>query len=186
MQLIVAVTGLSCVGKTTAIEHFERLGLGQRIYLGKIILDEIRERDLLSISSNESLVRLELREKEGPAFLVRRSVPEIEECITTGNTAFIDAIFHQEELDYLRSSFSACKVVILGIEAELDIRTLRAATRVERRMTYDELQSRDKIELSRLKTRDIVSRADHRIANNSTMENFQASLDLIWTQLTAR
>jgi dephospho-CoA kinase len=186
MRLIVAVTGLSCVGKTTAIEHFERLGLGLRVYLGKIVLDEIRERGLWPISSNESLVRLELREKEGPAFLVRRSVGAIEECITTGYTAFIDAIFHQEEFDYLRSSFPGCKVVMLGIEAEFNIRALRAASRAERRMTLDELESRDKIELSRLKTPNIVNRSDHRVFNNSTMENFETSLDLIWTQLTKR
>ena len=184
MTIIVAVTGFSGAGKTTALQQFERQGVGQRIYLGKIVLDEISARNLAVSPSNERLVRLELREKEGPAVLAVRASPAIERCLDAGTNIFIDAIFDIEEYQFLTNRFTNCPLVLLGIQASFEIRSLRVATRAERPITREELKIRDETELSRLKTGNVMNHANYRIDNESTLAMFQEALEQFWKSIT--
>lgn len=180
MSFIVALTGFSGVGKTTAIEYLVRQGHGERIYLGKIILDEVSARKLPAGPINEKLVRLELRGKEGPEVLLVRSLPAIEECLRRGTNAFIDAIFDIGEWKYLRDFFKSTKMTLLGISASFETRATRLAARNERPITPTDLRVRDETELALLKTGEVLDQATQIIENNNALAKFYEELEQFW------
>lgn len=181
MPSLVAVTGSSGAGKTTAIEYLERQGFGQRIYLGEAVFDEIRARGLPRSAQSERSVRLVLRENEGPAVFAVRAMPIIEQTLAAGRSVFIDAIFDLEEYKYLRTSFSNCPSTLLGIVASFETRLLRVASRSDRPLTAEELKGRDSTELSRLGSSNIMERADFKITNEDTLYDFQKRLIEFWS-----
>jgi dephospho-CoA kinase len=185
MTYLIAVAGHSGVGKTTAINHLENLGFGQRIYLGEEILKELNLRGLERTSANEQSVRLSLREREGPTVFAVRAAPLIESVLVTETNAFIDAVFTMEESRYLQTSFPDYKFVLLGITASLEIRSQRLASRIERPLTLKEMRDRDDAELSRLNTDSVVNHANSIIQNEATLADFQQKLEQFWKTLTS-
>jgi dephospho-CoA kinase len=185
MPYLIAVAGHSGVGKTTAINHFENLGFGQRIYLGEEVLKELNLRGLERNSANEQCVRLSLREREGPAVFAVRATSLIESVLVMETNAFIDAVFTIEEAQYLQISFPHCKFVLLGLTASFEIRSQRLASRIERPLTLKEMTLRDDAELSRLNTDSVVSHADCIIQNEATLADLQQTLEQFWKTLTS-
>jgi dephospho-CoA kinase len=177
MTFLTAVTGLSGVGKTTAIGHFESLGLGQRVYLGEEVLKEVNLRGLARNPENERSVRLTIREDEGPAV---RATPLIERILAMGTNVFVDAIFDLEEYQHLKESFAKCSFVLLGVRAKRETRAVRLAIRPERPLTFEELQIRDSTELTQLRTDKVMDQADHKIDNEDSLAAFQQALEQFW------
>lgn len=66
MGMLIAVAGLAGAGKTTAIDHLESLRAGRQVYVGELVLNEVRARGLEVNPENENLVRLDLRHTRGP------------------------------------------------------------------------------------------------------------------------
>jgi dephospho-CoA kinase len=184
MAYVIGVTGLSGVGKTTAIVHFENLGLGQRVYLGEEVLKELNSRGLARNSANEQSIRLNLRQIEGPAVLAMRAAPLIKRILARGTNVFLDAIFAIEEYQYLQTSFPGSRLMLLAIIASREVRLLRLASRPERPLTSEEMGVRDANELSRLKTGNVIDHANYIIENESTLIVFQRALEQFWSNVT--
>ncbi len=180
MALLIAVTGLSGAGKTTAIGHFESIGLGQRVYLGEEVLKEINLKGLARNPANEESVRLSLRENEGAAVFAARATPLIERILAMGTNVFVDAIFDLEEYQHLRASFKNCTLIMLGIRASFETRSVRLASRPERPLTPEDLKVRDKTELLRLGTGSVFDHANYKIDNEDTLVAFQQALEQFW------
>ena len=180
MAVLIALAGLSGAGKTTAIAHFESLGLGQRAYLGEEVLKEVNSRGLARNPGNERSVRLSLRETEGPAVLAVRATPLIQSILAVGTDVFVDRIFDFEEYEYLKASFTDCTLILLGIIANFEIRSLQLASRLERPLSSEDLKVRDDSELSRLGTGCVVDLADHKIRNEGTLAALQHALEQFW------
>lgn len=173
---LVGVTGLSGVGKTTAVGYLSDFTGGRGFYLGQTVLNEVAARGLSPTRENERRVRMELRREKGRAALATPYVDEVADCIRTGIPVFIDAIFVLEEFDVLKSRVPDSPVRLVSIHASLGTRQARLAHRSERPFTTDELQKRDKTELEELGTGAVIEAAEHKISNEGTFEEFYSKL----------
>ena len=173
---LVGVNGLAGAGKTTAATHLSTVTGGQYLYLGQTVLDEVLARGLSGTPDNESHVRIDLRQKKGPAALAIPYVEVVAECMKKGIPVFIDAIFNQEEFDLLASRVPSGFARLLAIDASFDIRSMRVAHRAERPFNADELLKRDKIEVEKLGTAAVIAAVKYRIRNERTLVEFYEGL----------
>jgi dephospho-CoA kinase len=173
---LVGVTGLSGVGKTTAVGYLSNFTCGRGFYLGQTVLNEVVARGLSQTRENERQIRIQLRREKGRAALATPYVDEIAECLGNGIPVFIDAILVPEEFGLLRSSVPNSPARLLAIEASLVTRQARLAHRSERPFTTEELQERDNTELQELGTGDVIAAAEYTISNEQTFEEFYTKL----------
>lgn len=183
MPILVALTGMSGSGKTTAIRHFEDQGFGTRVYFGQAVLDRIAARNLRPGPESERQVRLELRATEGPAALATRALPLVRDLIRLGTNVFVDAIFDFEEYLCLQSHCKDCDPILLAIEASFETRSNRLSKRPERSLTATDLRKRDEIETANLKINRVLAQANHRIENEGTLEALRLELNRFWSTI---
>src|SRR5271169_1533657 len=126
---LVGVTGLAGAGKTTAAAHLATVTGGHYLYLGQTVLDEVRARGLSGTPDDESHVRIDLRQKKGPAAFAMPYLEVVAECMEKGIPVFVDAIFKREEFDVLASRVPIGFARLLAIDASFDIRSARLAHR---------------------------------------------------------
>jgi dephospho-CoA kinase len=176
MTYLIAAAGLSGAGKTTGLQHLARLCDSQYVYLGQTVLEAVRDGGLPSSPENERMVRLALREKHGPAFLVKLNERKIIGYLKAGVAPLLDAIFNPEELDLVRSIASSVPIYLIGVTAPFDVRCERLKSRRERPFTESELQARDKTELERLGTTEVLQAASHTIVNDCSLEAYHQRL----------
>ena len=173
---LVGVTGLAGAGKTTAATRLSTVTGGQYLYLGQAVLDEVRARGLSGTPDDESHVRIDLRQKKGPAAFAIPYVEVVAECMEKGIPVFVDAIFKQEEFDLLASRVPSGIARLLAIDASFDIRRTRLERRAKRPFNADELRKRDKFELGELGTGAVIAAAKSGIHNERTFDEFYAGL----------
>src|SRR5688572_30391696 len=115
MAYLVGVSGLAGAGKTTAVKHLANVADGVVIYLGEAVLQEVRQRGLEETRENERLIRLELRQLEGPDALVKRCADRVRDSLNDKVPVFIDAIFHRAEFECLKSYCPEVSAFLVGI-----------------------------------------------------------------------
>jgi dephospho-CoA kinase len=171
---IVAVTGHAGAGKSTAISYCQSLGLGDLVYVGQFVVDEVVARKLPLTPENERKVRLELRKQHGEAYLASLAVRKLEtERLDRG--VLIDAVLSIEELFFYQRRFGS-DFQLLAIHAEFWARADRLSSRQTRSMTRDELQRRDELEIVNLRTDTVIRSASLNIENNGSLDEFHAAL----------
>jgi dephospho-CoA kinase len=175
MPCLVGVAGLAGAGKTTAVQYLSALAGGRIVYLGDVVLQEIRARGLPETRENERRVRVELRQQNSAEFALR-NVDVVSRALASQMSVFVDAIFVQTEFEVLKSCAGDASTHLLAIEASFDVRCARLLRREDRPLTQDELQARDKLELESLNTGTVLSGASHAIRNEGSIENFYTQL----------
>jgi dephospho-CoA kinase len=173
---LVGVAGLAGAGKTTAVTYLSEVTGGQSIYLGEVVLKEIRARGLPQTRDNEKQVRIDLRRNNGPAALAIPFKDSVAGYLAGGTPTFIDAIFLQEEFDALSSCSQGPITHLLAIEASFEVRYSRLKDRPDRPFNRDELADRDKMELETLGTGRVISGASYTIRNEDSFEKFYNQL----------
>jgi dephospho-CoA kinase len=173
---LVGVAGFAGAGKTTAARYLSDLTGGLYLYLGQTVLDEVGKRKLLPTRENERQVRIELRRDKGDAVFAMPFCDKVTECARNGVPVFVDAIFTKGEFEVLASRVPTGCAHLLAVEASMNVRRARLASRQERPFNAVELQERDKTELERLGTGDVISSASRTIRNEGTFGEFYAQL----------
>ncbi|MDX0044661.1 AAA family ATPase [Sinorhizobium meliloti] len=172
---LIGVCGFTGAGKTTALKILRSKVGGDLIYLGQAVYDELDRRSLQRTPENERHVRLELRKADNAAF-AKLCRPAITKCLEGGKTALIDAVMALEEYEFLAGKLT-CPVNLLQIDAGIDIRAARLEQRLDRPMTREQAEKRDKVELDTLCIDRVFAKATHTIVNESSMQAFEAALD---------
>jgi dephospho-CoA kinase len=186
MAYLIAVTGLSGAGKTTAVNYLQEIGVGQKIYLGQAILAEVRTRGLPAGPDSEREVRSDFRQQYGPAALAVLAGPQISECLNQDTNVLIDAIFDDQEYTFIRSLCpSTSSFLLFSVLANFDTRSGRLAVRGERPCTREQLASRDEFELSQLGTQNVIDRAKFKIVNEVALDDFEGELQNLWNTIRA-
>jgi dephospho-CoA kinase len=181
MPLLIALAGLSGAGKTTAADYYRDAGLAEKVYLGDVVLNEVRTRGLPVAPDTERVVRLELRAKHGAAILAIRLAPDIKAFLSRGLNVVIDAVFQNAEYECLQNCCSDNdSSILLAMEACFEIRSQRLLARAQRPCTPEELKRRDDLERQRLETDIAISRAQHRIVNEGSINAFHNELNTFW------
>src|SRR6266481_3000906 len=122
--MLVAFAGFGGAGKTTAIEFLEGKHLGQRVYLGEAVSDEIKRLGVVRTPEVEHSVRIDLRSRLGPSAFADLRVSSIVQLIGNGKCVLIDAIFKLEEYSRLLSC-GQDRSVLVFIEASFETRSRR-------------------------------------------------------------
>jgi len=166
MAVLVALAGFSGAGKTTAADYFCNAGLAKKIYFGDVVLNEVRARGLPLTADTERAVRIELRERHGPAVFACRATPLIKAQLNQGVNVVVDAVFQDEEYRCLQDCCStAFSCILLAIEASFATRSQRLVARRERPYSSEELKARDNLERQKLHTDTAISGAKQKILN---------------------
>ena len=172
--MLIAVAGLSGVGKTTAINHLKDEGVGAEIYVGGYIQNEVSHRGLQLTAENEQFVRKDMRQQFGRDVFAKSVIAEFGDRPLRQNF-LLDAIYAREEADCYRKAFGE-GLLIIGLSVDFDARALRLATRPNRPLTRAELQKRDAYEREVLLVDEVVAAADLQLSNDGELESFRRVL----------
>jgi len=166
---VIAILGMPGAGKGVASEAAKQLGL-EVLVLGDVIREETERRGLEPTPENVGRVMLQIRKDGGPAVVVKRLVPKIEE--TKSQTFVVEGIRSEAEIRELRSQFD---VVTLGIHASPKTRFQRllARGRSDDPKTWDTFYERDSRELNVGLCR-VIALADILLLNEGTIDDLQS------------
>ena len=186
MAYLIAVTGLSGAGKTTAINYLQKIGAGQKIYLGQVVLAEVRTRGMPPGPDSERAVRMGFRKQHGPAALAVLAGPRIRESLNQETNVLIDAIFDYQEYTFIRNlGPTTSSFLLFSVEANFDTRAGRLVARGDRPCTPEQLASRDEFELTQLGTQKVIDRAKVKIVNEAAVDYLEAELQNLWNAIRA-
>lgn len=186
MAHLIAVTGLSGAGKTTAINYLQRIGVGEKVYLGQAVLAEVNARGLPGGPDSERAVRLNFRQEYGPAALAVLASPQILQFLNQKTNVLLDAIFDEQEYVFVRDQCAKTSSFLLfSVEASFETRCERLMVRSERPCTPEQLATRDAYELNQLNTQKVIDRAAFKIVNETTIGEFEAKLGELWRTVSA-
>jgi dephospho-CoA kinase len=171
---IIGVSGLCGAGKSTAVNFLAAKTRGEVVYFGATVLRVVQERGLPNSSASEQTVRIQLRDHHGPAYLAVLETERIRTILASGRNVFIDAVYVGDEFDYLSGLSS--DLSLIGIETSFSTRLARLAMRAVRPMTEPQVRARDALELAKLKIGNVAAKANIKIENEGSMEEFEASL----------
>jgi dephospho-CoA kinase len=175
MARLIAVTGFSGAGKTTAINFLASAIGGQKVYVGQLVLDEIAIRGISQGPESEQIVRLDLRQKYGRAGLAVLATPRIQQSLKANENVFLDAILSMEELNHCRQHCDG-SLELVSILTSFDIRAERLSSRAERKLSRDELLNRDDLEVLTLRTDQVIAAATTPLVNERSIIDFEDDL----------
>ena len=175
MTRLIAVTGYSGAGKTTALEIIQKKCLGSILYVGQIVSDEVLKRGLQPGPASEKSVRLQLRQEHGMAALANLATPQIIRDLGSDKTVLIDAVCNVEEFEHYRSHCDH-EALLISIEASFDVRAERVASRPSKALSREELLERDEIERCILGTDKAIESAALHVSNEASVDALNALL----------
>jgi dephospho-CoA kinase len=89
---------------------------------------------------------------------------------------YVDAVYCAAEFDFLKTLVPGIPFLLIGIEMSLPIRLARLMNRVVRPLSETELRARDAMELTRLNTGEVMTKAAVSITNDGPLAEFQSTL----------
>ena len=179
---ILAFVGLTGSGKSTAVEHFTKLGY-PKVYFGGVILDAMTEAGLEHTQENEKPFREEYREKYGKDAVANKIVEHIQHLIDAGQHRIIaDGLYTWTEYKILKHAFPG-ELNLIATVAPRHIRYHRLTQRPVRPLTATEAYQRDQSEIENLEKGGPIAIADHYVLNGHSIDEFNKDLDVIAKEL---
>ena len=172
---ILAFVGLSGSGKTTAVEYFTEKGY-PKVYFGGIIYQAMEEAGIEKGEKNEQVFRVEIREKEGKDFVVKRIIQQIHDLAAAGQHRIIaDGLYTWDEYKLLKHEFPG-EIQVIAIVTPKEQRYARLEVRTDRPQTHEITMDRDKHEIEDLQKGGPIAAADHYIMNEGSKEDLYKKL----------
>lgn len=173
---IIALVGLSGVGKSKAVELVSTMMTFEAVYFGGVVLAEVRARGLDPTPDSEAAVREDLRREFGMAAMAHKSLPAILEALGTGRHVLIDGLYSYAEYKLLGDRFGDALAVI-AVHARKTVRIARLAARPVRPLTAAEMALRDAREVDRLEKAPPIALADYHVVNDGSEADLRAALE---------
>lgn len=175
---ILAFVGLTGSGKTTAVEHFTNKGF-PKVYFGGIIYEAMAEAGIEKGEENEKTFRVEIREKEGTDFVVKRIIKQIHDLADAGQHRVIaDGIYTWDEYKAIKHEFPG-ETTVVAITSPKHMRYHWLESREDRPQTPEISAARDQHEIETLQKGGPIAAADFFIMNNGSMDHFYEQLDSV-------
>jgi len=179
---ILAFVGLTGSGKSTAVEHFTSLGY-PKVYFGGIIYEAMAAAGIEKGEENEKTFRVEIREKEGNDFVVKRIIDQINHLANAGQRRIIaDGLYTWDEYKALKHAFPG-ETTVIAVTAPKHHRYHWLESRADRPQTPEISAARDQHEIETLQKGGPIAAADFFVSNNGSVEHFYAQLDDIIAEL---
>ncbi|MDB5159820.1 MAG: putative Dephospho-CoA kinaselike protein [Candidatus Saccharibacteria bacterium] len=175
---ILAFVGLTGSGKSTAVEHFTNKGY-PKVYFGGIIYEAMAEAGVEKGEHNEKTFRLEIREKEGNDFVVKRIIDQVHKLSDAGQHRIIaDGLYTWDEYKALKHEFPG-EITIVAVTAPKHLRYGWLETREDRPQTPQISAERDTNEIETMQKGGPIAAADFFVTNSENIEHFYEQLDAI-------
>ncbi|MGB4761838.1 MAG: AAA family ATPase [Candidatus Saccharimonas sp.] len=174
---IVAFVGLAGSGKSSAVEYLTAKGY-PKVYFGGIIYKAMREAGLTPGDwERERQFRVDIREREGKDFVVKRVVQETRDLIAAGQRHIVlDGLYSWTEYKILKHEFPG-EITVIAVVTPKHVRKQRMAKRPERPMTPEEVDARDWEEIETIEKGGPIAVADYFVHNEENLEAFYSHLD---------
>ena len=166
---IIAVVGLSGVGKSEAAKLLVDRYDYSTVYFGGVVVNEVIRRGLPVDEENERVVREDLRAKEGMAVMAVRSLGPIHRLLAEHGRVAVDGVYSMAELSLLRAEFGEL-LVTMAIHSPRWIRAARLGQRTVRPLTRQEMDDRDRLEIANLDKAPPIVLADLHVVNDGSIE----------------
>ncbi|MEI6326946.1 MAG: nucleoside monophosphate kinase [Candidatus Roizmanbacteria bacterium] len=176
-KTLLCITGLPGSGKTEAMEYFRTKGF-PALSFGDIVNGYIDKHHLEHTEDVHKKVRLDLREKHGPASLAIISTEEIKKHLSESPIVILGSVYTWEEYLYLKNTFPDADVVVLAIYADKALRYARQMQREYRKGLFGE--ARDINELTTINKGPLIAFADYLVKNNFSKQEFLDKLDEVY------
>jgi dephospho-CoA kinase len=152
----------------------------ERVYFGRVVLDEIAAQGLPPGAESERIVRERLRAVEGMDVMAARSLPRIRAALANGQSVCIDGLYSAAEWQLLARDTG---VVTLAVHAARSVRKSRLAARPIRPLTGAELDVRDVTEVDRLDKAKPIALADAHVVNDDSLDVLRRRVESILERL---
>ena len=152
------------------------------VTMGDVIRAECRDRGL-DPTTDHGQVAKALREENGPDAIAARSLPMIEDALEDSETAVVDGIRSDVEVDRFEGAFGK-DFTLVSIEAPFEMRAKRLDTRSRdagKEAGGESLADRDERELE-FGMGEAMDRADRVIENTDSLDAFQEKIRTLLEQ----
>lgn len=152
------------------------------VTMGDVIRAECRDRGL-DPTTDHGQVAKALREENGPDAIAARSLPMIEDALEDSETAVVDGIRSDVEVDRFEGAFGK-DFTLVSIEAPFEMRAERLDTRSRdagEEAGGESLADRDERELE-FGMGEAMDRADRVIENTDSLDAFQEKIRTLLEQ----
>ena len=178
---VIGTVGLPGSGKGEAAAVASDLDIPV-VTMGDVVRAETGARGLDPYTDHGSVAKA-LREEEGPAAIATRSLPMIESYLESHDRVLVDGLRSGTEVEAFEERFDD-EFVLLSVEAPFDLRAQRLSGRGRDTTEADGgegLRERDERERG-FGMDDAMDRADVRIENTGTLEEFREAIRSLLTE----
>jgi dephospho-CoA kinase len=179
---IVAIVGLTGSGKSAVVDYIIEKGY-PKVYFGGVIYEAMAEAGIPQGEANEKVFRVDIREREGKDFVVKRINQQIHNLINAGQHRIVaDGVYSWDEYKIMKHEFPG-ELEVIAVVAQKRIRHKRLTTRTERPLTLEEANSRDWSEIEDIQKGGPIAIADHFVINDGSMEDMYEQVDKILREI---
>lgn len=166
--LIVTVVGMPGSGKSVVLETLVKDYNFFHLYYGDVTFDEMKRQGLEINEVNERKVREGLRANGDQAIYSKMLMPKIMDAIAAGNKRIIlESMYNVFEYEIIKNKFGDSFKTI-AIHADREVRKKRLNERKIRKLTSEELDSREISEAKNLWKGTVIALADFHYINNGS------------------
>lgn len=181
--MIIGITGTLSAGKGTASEFFKNKGF-THFSVREYLNEELIKRGLLLNRDNLVMIANQLREMNSPSYIVEQLYKKAKE---KGGDCVIESIRAIGEIEALRKKG---EFYLLAVDADSMLRYKRAKERASETddKTFEEFIGDEQKEMSSINPNEqnlsvCISKADFKIINNYTIEEFYDKLEKIFEEM---
>ena len=182
MSKILAFVGMMGSGKGTAVSYFTDLGY-PHVYFGGFVYEEVEKRGLDRVK-DETAVRQNMRDTEGPAVMAKRAEAKADALFAEGKDVVIfDGVYSWAEYLYLHERYGE-DIVFIALITDRQKRYDRILARQDgRQYTAEAIKLREKDEIESMNKGGPIAMADRYLDNNGDMASLTEQLDRLKQQL---
>lgn len=177
-NIVVATVGMCGTGKSVATNYIEENFDFKSIYFGGFVLEEVKRRGLEINSTNERMVRENMRTQNGPDAMAKLAVDRIETYLNAGSNVIIDGLYSFSEYLYLREKLGK-RLSMIAIHSDKQLRYRRLGVREVRPLTPEQVDERDYVEIKNIEKAGPIAIADYHIINNGDFRDLYKNIDTI-------
>ena len=167
---VVSIVGMAGAGKSEVARLFEEAGF-IRIRFGDVTDEEVKKRGLELNEQNERYIRELLRKEYGMSAYAKLNLAKIDEASKYSNVV-VDGLYSWEEYTFLKNYYGE-DFHVVAVWSSPTTRYARLTTRLNRRLTLEEANSRDRAEIENTNKGGPIAMAGFTIINESSLENLE-------------
>lgn len=181
-NIVIAAVGMCGTGKSVATNHIEKKYNFKSIYFGGFILEEVKRRNLEINSTNEKMVREDMRKKNGLDAVAKMAADRIDAYLNAGSNVIIDGLYSFSEYVFLKERLGE-RLFLIAVHAAKQHRYQRLGVREVRPLTPEQVDERDYVEIKNIEKAGPIAIADFHIINNGDFPDFYQNIDAVLYEL---